>query len=122
MCDWADFSSFPAPAEYLAIIRLKYINESTFAINLCVYAAFFQIYFDTFRGHVGKLQGKVGSSVDHIFCRLNLETQSIQENMQYISDNLAVTLGTWDNLKPPVTPNRIMHMQNSWLTHKIGTI
>lgn len=34
--DWAGFSSFPTPAEFPAIIRVKYINESTFAINLHV--------------------------------------------------------------------------------------
>lgn len=80
-CDWAAFSSFPAPA----IIRLNCINESPSGTGVGVCVAFSKVTSTPFVTAGGKLQAETGSLVDTISWGSNLSTKSIQEKYVIIS-------------------------------------
>lgn len=80
-CDWAGFSSFPAPA----IIRLNCINESPSGTGVSVCVAFSKVTSTPFVTAGGKLQAETGSLVDTISWGSNLSTKSIQEKYVIIS-------------------------------------
>lgn len=83
MCDWADFSSFPTPAEQPAIIGLKRINENTSAINLYVCVALPNQPWHLFHGKTSR--GKSWQSRWSHLLRLELSTKSIEGKYVTIS-------------------------------------